>query len=264
MHLNIGVSISFVHSYHSNQSSWKFSPQIIVLALLSFLSHAFLQTTFFWIFLVRQILRHYDLNPESRPGATSIHKSLEVSSIELSQQEQEQIKDIFELFDTDGGGSIAATEMDAAMLALGFKTSNHIQAAGSSQNILKSDMDSDLKKIDRDGSKTITLDEFTAMMTGEVMGIGPLEALWSAFSALTCTDGVGNNLAASAISEGSSRDKDGWGTISLDGLRRACKIFDVKLSEEELQYMISETDIDGNGVVDKEEFMLIMANAPWF
>jgi Ca2+-binding EF-hand superfamily protein len=222
----------------------------------------FSQTIFFWILLVRQILRYYDLKPESRPVTKgAAHKSLEVSAIELSQQEQEQIKDIFELFDTDGGGSIAASELDVAMFALGFKTPKHIQTARSSQSAHQSDMDSDLKKIDKDGSKTITLDEFTAMMTGEALGISPLEAIWSAFSALSYTDNLSNGLAASAMSQ---ECNDGWGTVSIDGLRRACKTFDVKLSEDELQYMISETDTNGNGTVEKEEFMRIMENAPWF
>jgi Ca2+-binding EF-hand superfamily protein len=218
------------------------------------------QTSFFWILLVRQILRYYDTNPVTRPEAVpAAHTSHGVSNIELSQQEQEQIKDIFELFDTDGGGSIAASEMDAAMLALGFKPSKHILKSGSSQNL---DLTLDMEKIDKDKSKTITLDEFTAMMKGDVMGLGPLEAIWTAFSALSLSEHLGNGLAA--LSESRSMGHDDWGTVSIEGLRRACKQYDVKLTEEELQYMMSETDLDGDGSVDKEEFMLIMKKAPWF
>jgi Ca2+-binding EF-hand superfamily protein len=224
------------------------------------LSDTFLQTTFFWVLLVRQILRYYDLNPASRPAtAAADNDSPEVCAIKLSQQQHEQIREIFELFDTDGGGSIAATEMDAAMLALGFKTSKHIQTNGKSQNAHGSDMDSDLKKIDKDGSKTITLDEFTAMMTGEALGLGPLEAIWSAFSAMSHSD----NLCDGPAGSGSGGD-DGWGVISIDGLRRACKMFDVKLSEDELQYMFSEIDTNGDGTVDRMEFMRVVKNAPWF
>ncbi len=224
------------------------------------LSDTFLQTTFFWVLLVRQILRHYDLNPASRPAtAAADNDSPEVCAIKLSQQQREQIREIFELFDTDGGGSIAATEMDAAMLALGFKTSKHIQTNGKSQNSHGNDMDSDLKKIDKDGSKTITLDEFTAMMTGEALGLGPLEAVWSAFSAMSHSDNLCDGSAGSC-----SGGDDGWGIISIDGLRRACKMFDVKLSEDELQYMISEIDTNGNGTVDRMEFMRVVKNAPWF
>ncbi len=221
-----------------------------------------LQTIFFWILLVRQILTYYDINPASRPEtAIAIRNSLGINTIELSQQEKEQIREIFELFDTDGGGSIAAKEMDAAMLALGFKPSKHFQKLSSSQ-ISKVDLNSDLEKIDRDGSKTITLDEFTAMMTGEVVGLGPLEAIWSAFCALSRSDNLSDGLAA--LSESYCKGDDGWGTVSIHGLKRACKEFDVKLTDEELQCMISETDSDGNGVVDRKEFMRIMKNAPWF
>jgi centrin-3 len=237
-----------------------FSESLLLLLLL------FVQTIFFWILLVRQILTFYDINPERRPETDlAIRKSLGINAIELSQQEKEQIQEIFELFDTDGGGSIAAQEMDAAMLALGFKPSSRLRKSGSSTNLLKVDLQkaqSDLEKIDRDGSKTITLDEFTAMMTGEVVGLGPLEAIWSAFCALSCADSLKEGLAA--ISKSCSKGEDGWGTVSIHGLKRACKEFDIKLTDEELHCMISETDTDGNGVVDKSEFMRIMKNAPWF
>jgi Ca2+-binding EF-hand superfamily protein len=226
-------------------------------------THTFVQTIFFWNLLVRQILRHYDINPETRPATVAaVHRSLGVSRIKLSQEEQEQIKEIFELFDTDGGGSIAATEMDAAMLALGFKTFKHIKTAGSLQNVYESSMDSDLEKLDKDGSRTITLDDFTGMMTGEAIGLGPLEAIWTAFSALSRSDNLSNGLAT--LSESCSRSNDGWGSVTIDSLKRSCKEFDVKLSEDELLFMIGETDTDGNGIVDKEEFMRIVKNAPWF
>jgi Ca2+-binding EF-hand superfamily protein len=224
------------------------------------LSVSLIQTSFFWILLVRQILRYYDVNPVSRPETIpAVQWVTGISNIELSNQEQEQIKDIFELFDTDGGGSIAASEMDAAMLALGFKPSKHIQKSSSYQNL---DSALDMEKIDRDKSKTITLDEFTAMMKGEVMGLGPLEAIWTAFSALSCSDDLSNGLAV--LSETRSSGNDGWGTVSIEGLRRACRHFDVKLTEDELQYMMIETDLDGDGSVDREEFMRIMKKAPWF
>ncbi len=202
-------------------------------------------------------MRYYDIKPASRPASVPAIHGTGISAVKLSEQELEQIKDIFELFDTDGGGSIAASEMDAALLALGFKPSKHIKK--SSHNAGVSDVESDLEKIDRDGSKTITLDEFTAMMTGEVMGLGPLEAIWTAFSALSRSDNLGDGLSALSAS-----GDDGWGTVSIEGLRRTCREFDIKLSEDELQYMISETDMDGNGLVDRAEFMRIMNYAPWF
>ena len=49
-----------------------------------------------------------------------------------------------------------------------------------------------------------------------------------------------------------------------EGLRRACREYDVRLTEEELFCMMEEVDIDGDGTVDKEEFLNIMRHAPWF
>ena len=42
--------------------------------------------------------------------------------ITLSEAEEAQIREIFDLFDTDGGGSIDKRELEIAMIALGFQS----------------------------------------------------------------------------------------------------------------------------------------------
>ena len=70
-------------------------------------------------------MQYYDLNPEKAPkpplNELKSSETWEPCDISISTQQQMQIKDIFDPFDTDGSGSIDANEMDAAMFALGFQ-----------------------------------------------------------------------------------------------------------------------------------------------
>ena len=75
-----------------------------------------MQTVFFWIILVRSIVQFYDLKPEMRPKPPKSSKQeSDENSFQLSPKQQSQIKEVFELFDTDGGNYIDRDELDAAM-----------------------------------------------------------------------------------------------------------------------------------------------------
>jgi calmodulin len=53
-------------------------------------------------------------------------------------------------------------------------------------------------------------------------------------------------------------DLDHGGSISSDELGRLMEILGIKASPEELADMIAEIDIDGNGDIDFNEFLLVM------
>ncbi|CAL9186029.1 unnamed protein product, partial [Musa hybrid cultivar] len=56
-------------------------------------------------------------------------------------------------------------------------------------------------------------------------------------------------------------DKDGDGSIALEELSTVIKSLGLKPFQEELQGMISEGDVDGNGTIEFAEFLgLIMAH----
>ena len=159
-------------------------------------------------------------------------------NFEISAQQQAQIKEIFDLFDTDGGGTIERSELDAAMFVLGLSKCK-------GQEISKGQAMSGT-------SESVTLKEFTSMMKGEMIGHAPIEEIWAAFATMSQTDSDPEDPI------------DGWGKVTLDGLRRTCQKYDVRLSEDELQFMMSETDLDSDGFVDKTEFIRIMDRSPWF
>ncbi|XP_062004634.1 calmodulin-like protein 11 isoform X2 [Rosa rugosa] len=53
-------------------------------------------------------------------------------------------------------------------------------------------------------------------------------------------------------------DKDGDGCITIEELATAIKSVDQNPTAEELQNMISEVDIDGNGTIEFGEFLNVM------
>merc|ERR1712166_1547709 len=73
----------------------------------------------------------------------------------LSEEQMEEIREAFGLFDADASGSIDVRELKAAMRALGFEIKNE-----------------ELKKmvadVDTDGSGMIEFGEFLEMMTGKM------------------------------------------------------------------------------------------------
>ncbi|XP_048429082.1 calmodulin-like [Pyrus x bretschneideri] len=54
-------------------------------------------------------------------------------------------------------------------------------------------------------------------------------------------------------------DKDGDGCITIEELATVVKLLDPNPTEEELQNMISEVDVDGNGTIEFGEFLNLMA-----
>jgi centrin-1 len=74
----------------------------------------------------------------------------------LSEEEIEEIREAFNLFDTDGSGTIDPKELKAAMQSLGFEAKN--------QTIYQMIAD-----IDKDGNGTIDFDEFLDMMTAKMV-----------------------------------------------------------------------------------------------
>ena len=74
----------------------------------------------------------------------------------LSEEEIEEIREAFNLFDTDGSGTIDPKELKAAMQTLGFEA----------KNATIYQMISD---IDKDGSGSIDFDEFLDMMTAKMV-----------------------------------------------------------------------------------------------
>merc|ERR1711943_65841 len=107
----------------------------------------------------------------------------------LTEDQVAEIKEAFDLFDTDGSGSIDVNELKVAMKALGMDAK--------SDEIRKL-----INDIDSDGDGTIDFDEFLAMMTARKQGEDTREDLLKVFKLF---------------------DDDKTGTISFKNLKRVCQ-----------------------------------------
>ena len=91
----------------------------------------------------------------------------------LSEEEIEEIREAFNLFDTDGSGTIDPKELKAAMQSLGFEAKN--------QTIYQM-----IGDIDKDGSGSIDFEEFLDMMTAKMVRARPRTLLLPRCAACRC------------------------------------------------------------------------------
>jgi Ca2+-binding EF-hand superfamily protein len=199
------------------------------------------QLVFYWTLLARQTSQFYDANPELRPAVPPLKLAdLPNSETPLSEEQEAQIKDIFDLLDTDGGNSIDRHELSLAMSALGFQNAN---LRGKALNQASEKL---LDTIDADKSNSVSLDEFTKLMKGELLLKDPLEEIKTVFAGLCGMD---------------TSEPD---VINLSKLRTASQQFNFRLSDKELRTMLDEVDNDGNRTVDLTEFIRVMSMSAWF
>merc|ERR1712162_66763 len=136
---------------------------------------------------------------------------------QLSDEQMDEIREAFSLFDSDASGAIDVRELKAAMRALGFEVKNE-----------------ELKKmvsdVDNDGNGTIEFVEFLGMMTGK-MG----EKVFKLFDDDNTNKISFRNLARVAEELGENiddeemqdminqADRDGDGEINVDEFYRIMK-----------------------------------------
>ncbi|CAD7704661.1 unnamed protein product [Ostreobium quekettii] len=148
----------------------------------------------------------------------------------LTEEQKQEIREAFDLFDTDGSGTIDAKELKVAMRALGFEPK-------------KEEIKKMIADIDKDGSGTIDFEEFLQMMTAKMSERDSREEIMKAFRLF---------------------DDDNTGKISFKNLKRVAKELGENMTDEELQEMIDEADRDGDGEVNEEEFFRIMKKTSLF
>ena len=149
---------------------------------------------------------------------------------ELTEEQKQEIKEAFDLFDTDGSGNIDSKELKVAMRALGFEPKR--------EEIKKL-----ISEVDKDGSGVIDFPEFLDMMTAKMAERDPREEMLKAFRLF---------------------DDDETGKISFKNLKRVAKELGENMTDDEIAEMIEEADRDGDGEIGEEEFMRIMRKTNLF
>eukprot|EP01112_Ceratiomyxa_fruticulosa_P021263 TRINITY_DN741_c0_g1_i2.p1 TRINITY_DN741_c0_g1~~TRINITY_DN741_c0_g1_i2.p1 ORF type:complete len:164 (-),score=34.08 TRINITY_DN741_c0_g1_i2:95-586(-) len=144
--------------------------------------------------------------------------------VELTEEQKQEIKEAFDLFDTEKSGRIGYHELKVAMRALGFE-------------VKKAEVLRIIDEVDRSGTSTIDFSDFHEIMKQKIIDRDPNEEIAKAFRLF---------------------DDDQTGKISLKNLRRVAKELGQQLSDQELQAMIEEFDLDGDGMISEHEFSEIM------
>ena len=147
----------------------------------------------------------------------------------LTEDEVLEIKEAFDLFDTDGSGTISTEELRKALQNLGIDARN--------QTLLNMMAD-----LDKDRSGAIDFDEFISMMTAQMSDTDSREDLRKVYN-LFLGDDAGSR----------TNNK-----IQLQHLKRVARELNEAMSDEELMEMITRADLDRDGAVDFEEFYAIM------
>ena len=150
--------------------------------------------------------------------------------LELTEEQKQEIKEAFDLFDTEGSGSIDAKELKVAMRALGFEPK-------------KEELRKLIQDADREGTGSLAFTDFLEMMTAKMAERDPLEEIKKAFRLF---------------------DSEEKGKITFNDLKRVAKELGENMSDDELQEMIDEADRDGDGAINEEDFIRVMKKTNLF
>merc|ERR1712010_334427 len=142
----------------------------------------------------------------------------------LTDEQKAELKEAFELFDTDGSGAVDTSELHTAMKALGFEPK-------------KEEIDKMVREMDKDGDATVDLEEFCIMLAEKMNQKDGKEELLKGFRLF---------------------DDDGTGKISFKNFQRVAKELGENLSDAELKEILAEADEDGDGEINEAEFLAVM------
>ena len=142
----------------------------------------------------------------------------------VSQEQIEEIKEAFNIFDVDSSGSIDYRELKAAMKALGIKVD-------------KAELKKMITDVDEDGSGEIELPEFIQMMTAKMGDSDTREEIEKVFKMF---------------------DTSGKGKIEFIDFKRICKELGESMTEDQQQSMFDHADAGGKGYVSFDDFFKLM------
>ncbi|KAF5206380.1 Calmodulin-related protein [Thalictrum thalictroides] len=142
----------------------------------------------------------------------------------LTEEQIIEFEEAFNLFDKDGDGCITIDELATVIRSL-------------DQNPTEEELLDMINEVDVDGNGTIEFEEFLNLMAKKMKETDADEELKEAFKVF---------------------DKDQNGYISATELRHVMINLGEKLTDEEVEQMIREADLDGDGQVNYEEFVRMM------
>lgn len=176
---------------------------------------------------------------------------------ELTQEQKLEIKEAFDLFDTNGSGIIDIKDLKVALRALGFEpTSKELKRHISELSKPSQSKESNSRDKD-DGRVTLDYKDFLDIMTGKMSESCGEQELRKAFI-LFSQEEKAQNLTMDEFKA------DNWRQmkkikLTLDDLRNVADMLGENMTDDELKEMIFEANkTDRNGSVDVDEFLSIL------
>lgn len=143
---------------------------------------------------------------------------------EIPDYKLKEFREAFDLFDKNKDGSITAKELSNVMKSL-----NHHATDQEVQEMIA--------EVDTDGNGRVDFEEFVSLMNRRTKETDTEEEVINAFRVF---------------------DKEGNDTISSSELRHIMTTIGDKLTDEEVEEMIREADVDGDGYINYVEFVRMM------
>jgi len=144
----------------------------------------------------------------------------------LTQDQLDELKSSFAIYDLDGDGRITMRELGSVMRALGH-------------NPTEAKILTFINTVDTDQSGSIDFQEFCELMSTKMREMDTEADIIDAFRVF---------------------DVEGKGYITAYELRHVMTNLGEKLTDEEVNEMVSEADSDGDGVINYTDFVKIMTS----
>ena len=142
----------------------------------------------------------------------------------LSDEQMEELREAFGLFDSDNKGALDARELRAAVRAMGFEVKK--------EQVRKMMLD-----IGREPTQLVSQSDFFEIMKDKMQEKGSKEEVMKIFQLF---------------------DEDRSGRITLKNLKKIAMEIGDSSTDEELRAMIAEADRDKDGALNFEEFYRVM------
>jgi centrin-3 len=166
------------------------------------------------------------LGASRRPGILDYRagRSQKAQARKVSKEQRQEIKEAFDIFDSERTGKMDYHELKVAIRAMGFE-------------IKKPEALELMARYDSDDTGYIGFEAFEEIMIQRYAAQDPMDEIRKAFELF---------------------DEEKRGKISYRSLRRIARDLGEKLSDEELRGMIDEFDKDQDGEINEDEFIEIM------
>lgn len=146
-------------------------------------------------------------------------------TVDITEEQRSEIKAAFDLFDTDGNGSISVDELGALMKKMGKEAT-------------EAELKDMIHDIDVNNDGEIQFEEFLLLFTRSKANATPDDDLKQAFAVF---------------------DADGNGKISRAELKRVMEMLGERLSDAQIDEMMREADENKDGEIDFQEFKRMMS-----